>query len=475
MEPENAFLRLPVIPESITVHLGAPDENAANVKVNFADYIKNVTSNEIYPTWPTEAILANILAQISYALNRVYTEYYPSRGYDFDITSDTRFDQSYRPSATIFENVSQLVDEVFTSYIRRQEKVEPLFAQYCDGIQTTCDGLSQWGSAGLAEDGLPFFDILQTYYGKDIEIVENVQVGNVEGSAPPQPLIFGSVGNDVRTLQVRLNRISANYPSIPKIARPDGIFDTGTLEAVEEFQRIFGLTVDGIVGNATWYKVASVFNAVKKLNELYSEGLSYEDVSLQFRPNLEPGYSGLEIYVVQYFLNFLAQYIEGLEEIAIDGVYGAATENALRFFQRFRGLPETGLLEEDTYNALYDEYRGIVSTLPPVQGEGNIAIYPGFPLREGFEDEYVRLLQSYLNTIGEVYTEIPVLEEDGVFGPSTDEAVRQFQRLFNLNVDGIVDAVTWLTVGDVYEGLVLGSKRQEGQFPGYTVGEEENP
>ena len=198
----------PVIPETITVHLGTPSSSAENVTVSFADYIKNVASSEIYPTWPENAIRANIYAQISYALNRVYTEWYRARGYDFDITNSTAYDQSFVKGRNIFENISEIVDEIFNDYIRRQGFVEPLFATYCDGVEVSCDGLSQWGSVTLAEEGVIPYDILRNYYGDDIDLVFDAPVVNVIESYPGTPLRVGSSGDDVRRIQNQLNRIS---------------------------------------------------------------------------------------------------------------------------------------------------------------------------------------------------------------------------------------------------------------------------
>ena len=207
----------PKIPEQIVVHLGAPDSDAMNVTVSFADYIKNVASSEIYPTWPREALKANILAQISVALNRVYTEFYRSKGYDFDITSSPAYDQTFVYGRDIFSNISEIVDEIFDSYIRRKDFIEPLYAEFCDGVEVSCNGLSQWGSVNLAEQGNGYYSILKNYYGDDIVIEENVPVENISSSAPPVALREGDTGQDVELIQRRLNRISANFPGIPKI------------------------------------------------------------------------------------------------------------------------------------------------------------------------------------------------------------------------------------------------------------------
>ena len=238
---------IPFIPETITVHLGPPNSDAPNVTVPFIDYVTNVASSEIYPTWPESAIRANIYAQISFALNRVYTEFYRARGYDFDITNSTASDQYFVNNRDYFENISEIASEIFNSYIVRQGSVEPLFAQYCDGVRVSCNGLSQWGSVELANQGYTPYEILQYYYGNDINIVRDAPIMNVSSSSPATPLRLGSGGNEVRTLQLRLNRISDNYPSIPKIASPDGVFSFDTENAVKRFQEIFGLTPDGIV------------------------------------------------------------------------------------------------------------------------------------------------------------------------------------------------------------------------------------
>ena len=228
----------PVIPENITVHLGAPGDSAVNVTLPFWNYIANVASSEIYPSWPENALRANIYAQISFALNRIYTEYYRSRGYDFDITNSTAYDQYFVEGRDIFSNINEIVGEIFNSYVVRQGSVEPLFTQYCNGTTVTCPGLSQWGTVELANRGLTPYEILQYYYGDDIDIVTNVPVENVRASAPLVPLRPGSAGNGVRNDQIRLNRISQNYPAIPKIVVTDGLFSTDTNEAVKEFQHI---------------------------------------------------------------------------------------------------------------------------------------------------------------------------------------------------------------------------------------------
>ena len=212
----------PYVPQFITVHMGPPQSSAENVTVSFPEYVKNVASSEIYPTWEPAAIRANILAIISFALNRVYTEFYPSRGYPFQITASTAYDQKFIKGRNIFENISQVVDEIFNTYIRRVGFVEPLSAKFCNGTTTTCDGLSQWGSQELAEQGYNSIQILRNYYGDSIELVSNAPVRGIQTSYPGAPLRLGDRGASVTQMQVMLNRISQNYPAIPRIQPADG-------------------------------------------------------------------------------------------------------------------------------------------------------------------------------------------------------------------------------------------------------------
>ncbi len=460
---------IPFIPETITVHLGAPSSNAPNVTVPFIDYITNVASSEIYPTWPEEAIRANIYAQISFALNRIYTEFYRSRGYNFDITNNTAYDQSFVNNRDYFENISQIVGDIFNSYIVRQGSVEPLFAQYCDGIEVSCGGLSQWGTVDLAREGYTPYEILQYYYGNDINLVRDAPIMNVSSSAPNPPLRIGSGGDDVRTLQLRLNRISDNYPSIPKIAIPDGVFSFDTEASVKRFQEVFGLTPDGIVGNATWYKILFLYNAVKRLNELNSEGITLSEVTQQFPEAVVPGTVSNTVRNIQYLLAYLAEFYDEIPSVALDGIYGPATENAVRAFQQLFELPVTGTVDIPTWDILYRTYLGFIESLPFKYFEGRLYPYPGIPLRLGSESEVVRLLQEYLNYISQYYPSIPSVNPTGYFGTRTQEAVIAFQRLQGLTPNGTVEAGTWNEISSLYSDLYLGNRLSEGQFPGYDI------
>lgn len=460
---------LPYIPDRITVHLGRPEENAPNVTVPFVDYIANVASSEIYPTWPENAIRANIYAQISFALNRIYTEYYRTRGYDFDITNSTAFDQYFVNNRDIFENISQIVNEIFDTYIVRQGNIEPLFAQFCNGTTVNCNGLSQWGSVNLANQGYTPYEILQYYYGEDINLMTDTPVMNITSSLPDRLLRLGTAGDDVRQIQIRLNRISDNYPSIPKIAIPDGVFSFDTQDAVRRFQEVFSLPVDGIVGKSTWYAIQFIYNAVKRLNELDSEGIELSEVTQQYTEGLSLGSQGTEVQNVQYLLAYLSQFYNTIPPIAIDGSYGPATEQAVRAFQQTFDLPVTGEIDFDSWDVLYRTYLGFLETIPQKYVEGNVIPYPGVPLRLGSNADSVRVLQEYLSYIARFIPEIPSVNPTGYFGTQTQQAVLSFQRLYGLEDTGTVGSVTWNAIIDLYSDLYHGNRLGEGQFPGYPL------
>lgn len=347
----------PFIPQRITVHLGTPSSNAENVTVSFSDYVKNVASSEIYPTWEESALRANILAIVSFALNRVYTEFYRSRGYSFDITNSTAYDQFFVKGRSFFRNVSALVDELFNDYLRRPGFVEPLAAQFCNGTTATCDGLSQWGSQRLAQQGYNSVQILRNYYG-NVEIVNNAPVQNIASSYPGIPIRRGSVGPNVVVIQTELNRISQAYPAIPKVANVDGIFGERTENALREFQKIFDLDADGVVGPATWYALVRLYTAVNSLSELRSQGQRYYSISWNETP-IQQGDRGIRVENLQYMLSVLAAYISAIPAPRIDGIFGPATRQAVLAAQLYFGLPQTGTVDYDTWDEIYDQFTGI--------------------------------------------------------------------------------------------------------------------
>ena len=455
---------IPIIPENITVHLGDADRPAANITIPFTDYIKNVASGEIYPTWEPAAIRANILAQMSFALNRVYTEYYRSRGYDFDITSTTALDQSYEQGRNIFENVGEIADSLFDSYIRRSGFAEPLAAKYCNGTTTTCDGLSQWGSQRLAEDGYDSVMILKYYYGDDIEIVTDAPIADVGPSYPGRALREGDSGRDVVIIQTELNQISDNYTAIPKINPVNGNFNEITTEAVKKFQEIFGLTVDGIVGKNTWYKLVSLYVSLRRLAELKSEGQTYFYNGVGYYMALGPGDTGGEVQTLQYLLALISVFNPEIPDVDITGVYNENTRNAVIAVQRQNSLPETGIVNEETWEYIYSQAAGNAGV---VLGTGGVITepYPGEILRVGSRGDAVRTLQDYLNTLS-VYSGVFPVEVTGIYGVSTARSVRGFQRRFGLAVTGETDKVTWDEISAKYRELLSETSAVPEQYGG---------
>ena len=332
-------------------------------------------------TWPESALRANIYAIVSFALNRIYTEWYRSRGYSFDITATTQFDQKFINGREYFENISYLADELFNDYVRRQGRVEPLFTAFCNGTTTTCAGLSQWGTVALANRGYTPYEILQYYYGDDIDIVKNAPVQTAMPSFPDTELKNGSFGNDVKYIQVWLNRISGNFPAIPKIPAADGIFDSATEAAVRKFQQVFGLEVTGVVNAATWYRITYIYTSVKRLAELDSEGVRFEEISPQFAEELRIGMQSIEVSMLQYYLAVIGAYYEAVIPVEITGYFGEQTERSVKSFQRVFGLPQTGVVDRATRNDLYRAYEGIAESVPSQYTA--VALYPGTVLREG--------------------------------------------------------------------------------------------
>jgi hypothetical protein len=268
LEPKDSrVLPKVIIPEYVVVHDGVPtNTGAANYTVPYTDYIKNVACCEIYSTWPKETIKANVLAINSITLNRIYTEWYPSKGYNFTITSSTQYDQKFVYGRTIFDPISKVVDEVFTQYIARNGTTYPFFAQYCDGkIVNRANWLSQWGSEELGRKGYTALQILNYYYGNQVHIENATQVEGLPSSFPGYNLEIGACGQDIQKLQNELNVIRGNYPAIPVINQPDGNYDTQTQNSVKAFQKAFGLAQTGIVDYATWYKISAIYVAVAKL------------------------------------------------------------------------------------------------------------------------------------------------------------------------------------------------------------------
>lgn len=445
-----AVTEFPFIPENITVHLGPPDSDAPNVTVPFPEYIKNVASSELYPTWPVSALRANILAIISFALNRVYTEWYRNKGYDFDITSSTAYDQKYTPDKEIYANIGEIVNEIFNSYIRRKGTIGPIFAAFCDGKIVTCDGLTQWGSVELANQGMNSFEILQHFFGDDIEIVSNVPVTQNIVSYPGTPLQVGDYGNDVATIQIMLNRISKNYPALPKLD-VDGVFGPLTEEAVKVFQRIFNIPVTGIVDSATWYRINYIFVSVKRLSELTSEGLLYEEYDRPFERELDIGSTGVEVYSVQYYLNLLSNVYSGIDETEITGTYDENTKTSVRQFQERFGLKPTGVVDMPTFRKMVEEYNDIVQNLEPEVREQYPYLFGGEVLTLGATGEDVTKVQTYLSEIAKNFDFVPQIQVTNVYDDATVNAVKAIQERFVIPITGTVGPVTWYQIVQLYK------------------------
>ncbi len=451
----------PYIPANITVHLGPPGSAAENVTVPFRDYIKNVASSEIYPTWDEAALRANILAQISFALNKIYLEYYPSRGYDFDITNSTAYDQKYIQGRDIFENVGQLVDELFQSYIRRIGTIEPLSASFCNGTTVTCSGMSQWGSQNLAQQGYDYLDILKYYYGDDIEIVTNVPVRDLSPSYPGTPLRLGSSGEGVLSVQGALNRIARNYPAIPKIYPVDGLFGPGTEEAVKAFQRIFNLNSDGIVGAATWYQLIAIYVAVTKLAELGSEGQRYQVGSYNIPGALSLGSTGEYVSKLQYMLSVLSQFIPEIPEPTIDGVYGIGTRDAVLAFQRYAGLTPSGLVGAATWNDIYNRFDGIQQTVLD-----NDTLFPADPPGAV---ETISDIQRSLQTVAPVFAPMVTPRISGMLDRNTTRAIAKLQTQLGLRATGQPSPELRRCLTLLSQGQTAATQVRHRQYPGYAM------
>lgn len=437
----------PIVPEFITVHLGKPNAAARNVRVPFAQYIKNVASSEIYPTWPENALRANIYAEITFALNRVYTEHYRSRGYDFDITNSTQFDQYYVEGRDIFENISRVVDDIFNDYVVKQGQIQPYFTQYCAG---TCEGLSQWGTVALANQGYTPYRILQYYYGNDIDIVKNAPIKSNTPTYPGTPLRLGTGGEEVIEIQRELNRIAANYPSIPKISGSRGYFEQTTQNAVRQFQHIFNLESDGIVGKDTWYKIKRIYNGIKGLSELYSEGITISEAERKYERVLKKGSRGSSVKILQYYLCFLSYFNLKLPYVAVDGIFGDETRDAVLAFQSLYGLDVDGIVGRDTWDMIQNAYAGVLTSLPDEYRSYSSLLYPGYIITTGASGKVVEQLQTYLKTIAANNPSIPDVTVDGYYGEETKKAVLAVQKLEGIEQNGQVGVLTWNAIVNLY-------------------------
>ncbi len=330
-------------------------------------------------------------------------------------------------------------------------------------------GLYQWGSVDLANQGMGPYDILTYYYGDDINIVSDAPIRPNIPTYPGTPLTIGSGGTDVNRIEIQLNRISSNYPAIPKIYPVDTVYDDKTANAVREFQRIFNLPQTGTVDKATWYKINYIYTSVKKLSQINSEGLSLQELPERYELPITTGAEGIPVQYIQYYLAVIGQYYKNVLPSPQTGVYDAQTAESVRSFQQVFGLPQTGEVDERTWDDLYRAYAGIVESVPiNIEGESAV-LFPGTVLTEGMTSPYVKVLQEYLSYIHQTYPSIPDVSATGYFGPITRNAVTEFQRLFGLQQTGSVGPAVWDAISDVYSDLRFGYIKQPGQYPGYVI------
>lgn len=435
-------IRYPVVPNTITVHLGKPDDNAKNVTVSFTDYISNVASSEIYPTWPVESLKANIYAIISFTMNRIYNEWYRSKGYNFDITNSPIYDQAFVYNRSTYENINNIVEEIFNNYVVKGNSIDPYFTRYCDGRNTTCNGLSQWGSVSLANQGKSALEILRYYYGNDINIRYDAEVGDTIGY-PGYVVRLGSAGNPVLAIQRDLRRIRKNYPAIPNITSTLGIYDEETVNAVKKFQEIFSLPVTGSVDKATWYKIKYVYTSVKKLSDLYSEGLSEDEATFLYEDELNYGDTGIEVEHIHYFLDAIAFLDPDIPRLKTNSIYNDNSITMVKAFQEKYKLPVTGVFTYRDWNKLKEIYDNILINL---NNEFVNDLYPDNFLSLGSSGDDVVRFQRYLLAICKYDHSIPGVRVNGIFDDLTNRSVLKLQKDFGLDQNGVVGPILWRKV-----------------------------
>ena len=433
-------VRYPVVPNNIVVHLGPPSSDARNITIPFVDYISNVASHEIYPTWPKNALIANIYAIISFAMNRIYNEWYKSKGYNFDITSSSAYDQVFVENGSVYENISDIVGEIFNNYVVKGGQVQPYFTKYCDGRKTQCDGLSQWGTVSLANQNYSPLDILKYYYGNDISIKYNAIVGDNTEGYPGYEIKLGDFGNPVLAIQRDLKRIKKNYPAIPDITSTLGIYDQETMDAVKKFQEIFNIPVSGVVDKSTWYKIKYVYNSVKKLSDLYSEGLSEKDITFLYSDEVKYGDSGIEVSYVNYYLDAISFLDNDIPNLKTNSIYGDNSVSMVKAFQQKYGLPVTGVVTYADFNVLRNVYDNILKTY---SDDYVSELYPNYFLYKGMSGEDVKRLQRYLLKICKYDHSIPGIRLNGVFDDLMEQSVFKIQSDYGFDINGIVGPLLW--------------------------------
>ena len=390
-------------------------------------------------SWPEEALRANIIAQVSLALNRIWTEWYPSRGYSFNITGSPGYDQAYVNGRTVFAVMERLTAELFNTFVQRSGDAEPYFTEYCDGKTVTCPGMKQWGTVDRAREGMNALQILRYYYGNRVQLVTTDNIAAIPSSYPGSPLRRGSTGTNVRILQKQLSRIARDYPSFGKPA-VTGTFDEATENSVKKFQKQFSLTADGVVGQRTW-------------NTLYAAWVDAQsDLGGTAWPGtaLRRGAVGMEVRLVQFWLRLAADNYSALRPVTVDGSYGAATVSAVEAFQTLFGLTPDGVVGRSTWNKLKEVGLAVANKIVAA----NVA--PGqftTTTRAGSSGTAVRAVQYYLRRLAAYYSDVPRVAVDGKFGAATTRAVKAWQSRAGLTVDGVVGRLTFQSLYDAAQAL----------------------
>lgn len=419
-----------------------------------------MASSELYPTWPENALRANINAIVSNALNRYFTGWYRVKGYNFDITNSTQYDQAFVPNRGTFENINNIIDEIFNQYIVVEGRIEPLYAQFCDGRVTQCDGLYQWGTVDLANAGYTPIDILKYYYGNNINL-DTATIGEPVYKFE-NPIKLGDSGLDVLRKQFQLDRISVNFPAIPKISPIDGYFNESTEAAVKEFQRVFNLPVTGIVDQVTWYKIINIYTAVTKLAEITSEGMLLLPFQKELSDMLLKGDIRPRVTLLQYFLTLLSLYYPTVPGVAVTGVFDEPTRLSVIEYQKTMGIEPTGLVDPKTWESLYKTALGIIRTLP---SEAVFLPYIRYPRNYGPGDQGPGLfiIQEMLQYISLVIPQIPYVELTETFDEATKNAVIAFQNFYGIEPTGIVDEKTWNSLIEIYKAQRYGGVKSDSE------------
>ena len=385
-------------------------------------------------SWPEEALRANIIAQVSLALNRIWTEWYPSRGYSFNITGSPGYDQAYVNGRTVFAVMERLTAELFNTFVQRSGDAEPYFTEYCDGKTVTCPGMKQWGTVDRAREGLNALQILRYYYGNRVQLVTTNNIAAIPSSYPGSPLRRGSTGSSVEQVQFWLSDLAQFDSSLVRVS-VDGSYGAATERAVRTFQQKQNLTADGVVGQTTW-------------NALYAAWVDAQsDLGGTAWPGtaLRRGDTGMEVRLVQFWLRLAADNYSALRTVTVDGSYGAATVSAVTAFQSLFGLTADGVVGRSTWNKLKEVGLAVANKIVAA----NVA--PGqftATTREGSSGTAVRAVQYYLRRLAAYYSDVPTVTVDGKFGAATTRAVKAWQTRAGLTVDGVVGRLTFQSLYD---------------------------